>query len=246
VVEPIPDAPAATVETAGQRLLVVGDYHAGLEVALRREGVELRSAADERRDRLLTLVRERRPDRVVALGDVGNAIGTPSEAEREELAALFDAVTAIAPLVVVKGNHDGDIETVAADSDGVTVTDGAGTRIGTVGFAHGHTWPAESVLAGETLCVAHEHPQVRLEDAVGGGRTERAWLRGGLNPTPFDAQSLAVEATELIVFPAFNDRVGGTWVNENDEFLTPFLPDALAAGEAYLFDGTRLGRYDRL
>ena len=246
MIEPIPDAPAATVETDGERLLVVADYHAGLEVALRREGVELRSAADERRERLLDLVRETRPDRVVALGDVGNALGTPSDEEQRELRALFDAVTDFAPLVVVKGNHDGDIESVAADTESVTVTDGSGTRIGNIGFAHGHTWPGASVLAAEMLCIAHEHPQVRLEDEVGGARTERAWLRGGVNPDPFTEQSLAVTATQLVVFPAFNDRVGGTWVNENDAFLAPFLPEALADAEAYLLDGTRLGRYDRL
>nr|WP_234953653.1 metallophosphoesterase [Salella cibi] len=244
--EPIPDVPAATATTAGERLLVVADYHAGLEVALRRDGVELQSAAAERRQRLLGIVTETRPDRVVALGDIGNALGTPSDEEKRELRALFDAVTELCPLVVVKGNHDGDIETVAADSEGVTVTGGDGTRIGDIGFAHGHTWPSASVLSAETLCVAHEHPQVRLEDEVGGARTERAWLRGGVNPDAFTAQSLAAEATQLVVFPAFNDRVGGTWVNENDAFLAPFLPEALADGEAYLLDGTRLGRYDRL
>ncbi len=246
MVEPIPDVPAATATTAGERLLVFGDYHAGLEVALRREGVELRSAETERREQLLDIVRETRPDRVVALGDIGNALGTPSDEEKQELRELFDAVADFCPLVVVKGNHDGDIETVAADSEGVAVTGGDGTRIGDIGFAHGHTWPSESVLSAGTLCVAHEHPQVRLEDEVGGARTERAWLRGEVNPDPFTEQSLAVEATRLVVFPAFNDRVGGTWVNENDGFLAPFLPGALADGEAYLLDGTRLGRYDRL
>ncbi|KAB7514912.1 phosphoesterase [Halosegnis rubeus] len=245
MVEPIPDVPAATAATAGERLLVFADYHAGLEVALRRDGVELRSAAEDRRARLLDIVRDTRPDRVVALGDAGNALGTPSGEEKRELRELFDAVTSYCPLVVVKGNHDGDVETVAADSEDVIVTDGTGTRIGDIGFAHGHTWPSESVLSAETLCVAHEHPQVRLEDEVGGARTERAWLRGGVNPDPFTEQSLAVDSTRLVVFPAFNDRVGGTWVNENDAFLAPFLPDALADGEAYLLDGTRLGRYDR-
>ncbi|MDZ7747111.1 MAG: metallophosphoesterase [Halobacteriales archaeon] len=246
MVEPIPDVPAATATTGGERLLVFADYHAGLEVALRHEGVELRSVADERRERLLSLVRETRPDRVVALGDVGNALGTPSDEERRELRDLFDAVTDFAPLVVVKGNHDGNIEGVVENSEGVTVTDGSGTRIGDIGFAHGHTWPSESVLSAKTLCVAHEHPQVRLEDEVGGARTERVWLRGDVNPEAFSEQSFPVEATRLLVFPAFSDRVGGTWVNENDAFLAPFLPDALTDGEAYLLDGTRLGRYDQL
>jgi hypothetical protein len=79
---------------------------------------------------------------------------------------------------------------------------------------------------------------------------ERVWLRGNCNPTPFREfhgdDSLSVPA-ELVVFPAFNDRSGGTWVNvEGQEFLSPFLPDALGDGDAYLLDGARLGRYHRI
>lgn len=47
----------------------------------------------------------------------------------------------------------------------------------------------------------------------------------------------------LVVFPAFNDRSGGTQVNTDNPFISPFLPAALADGEAYLLDGTRLGAY---
>ncbi len=249
MVQPVPDRPAATVTTGGKRLLVAADYHAGLEVALRREGVELRSAAEDRREALLDLVRDERPDRVVLLGDVANAIGSPGDEERAELDALFGALTEHAPVSIAKGNHDGDLAEVVADlgHDDVTVSEGDGLRIGTVGFAHGHTWPSREVLDAGTVCVAHEHPQVRLEDEVGGARTERAWLRGRLSPGPFRERAPDARADgALVVFPAFNDRVGGTWVNENDGFLSPFLPEGMTDAEAYLLDGTRLGRYDRL
>jgi hypothetical protein len=244
-VEPVPGHPAAVAD-ADARLLVVADYHAGIEAVLRAEGVELASGADRRRERLLGLVAETDPDRLVVLGDLTHAIGDPWDAEREELTALFDALDV--PVTLVKGNHDGDADEALADFD-VTVTPGHGTRVGSVGFAHGHTWPSPDVLAAETLCTAHEHPVVKLEDEVGGGRRERAWLRGGIDPEPFDAVhgEGTTRATELVVFPAFNDRSGGTWVNvAGQEFLSPFLPAGLRDGEAYLLDGTRLGRYDRV
>jgi hypothetical protein len=249
MVQPVPDEPAATVTADGERLLVVADYHAGLEDALRREGVELRSGATARRERLLALVDRETPDRVVVLGDLANAIGRPGERERRELDELFAALVDHCPVTVAKGNHDGELADVVAELGygDVTVSEGDGVRLGPVGFAHGHTWPARDVLAAETVCVAHEHPQVRLADEVGGTRTERAWLRGRLDPAPFrerDADAWAEGA--LVVFPAFNDRVGGTWVNEADDFLSPFLPAGLRDGEAYLLDGTRLGRYDRV
>lgn len=245
-VEPLPGEPAAVVD-CGERVLCLADYHAGLEVALRRDGVEVPSRAAERRERVLRLLEETGADRLLVLGDLANAIGAPGEEERGELDALFDAVTDRVPVTVAKGNHDGDIEESVTDlGDDVEVTNGRGVRIGDVGFAHGHTWPAPEVVAARAVCIAHEHPVVRLTDEVGGARTERCWLRGRLAPGAFaDREAYGdVEVTgDLVVFPAFNDLLGGTWVNEGDDFLSPFLPDGLAGGEAYLLDGTRLGDY---
>jgi putative SbcD/Mre11-related phosphoesterase len=224
---------------------VLADYHAGIETVLRSDGVELDSRADARREQVLDLLERVAPDRLVILGDLVHAIGDPWRAEREELRALFDAVDV--PVTLVKGNHDGEIERVLSELDHpIEITDSGGTRIGDVGFVHGHTWPSPEVLAAETVCAGHEHPVVRLEDEVGGSRVERVWLRG-----PLDSASLSEDYddldAELVVFPAFNDRSGGTWINVDEEsFLSPFLPDGLASGDAYLLDGTRLGAYRRL
>ena len=245
LVEPVPGAPAATAALGTERGLVVADYHAGIEVSLRREGLEVESRGPQRRRRLRRLVREAGADRVVFLGDLGHAIGAPEGTEREELEGLFDALDV--PVTLVAGNHDGGIEEVLPENVEVTPTGGA--RIGDVGFAHGHTWPRPEVLAAETVCVGHEHPAVRLEDDVGGTRVERAWLRGSLDSTPFETQydSEVSAAGDLAVFPAFNSLSGGTWVNvEGQEFLAPFLPAGCPDAELYLLDGTRLGRFDRV
>jgi len=244
-VEPIPGTPAALADCGTERALVVADYHAGLEADLKYQGVELDSAADQRRQGVLDLLGAHHPDRLVLLGDLATAIGAPTGEEREEIEALLAAVDV--PITITKGNHDGEIESVTGDYDDVTVVDGDGTRIGSVGFAHGHTWPAPDVLGADTVCVAHEHPVVRLEDEVGGSRAERVWLRGQLAPEPFRehyGDSLTDIEADLVVCPAFNDRSGGTWINvAGRDFLSPFLPDGLTDGEAYLLDGTRLGPY---
>jgi len=247
-VEPLPGVPAATVDTDGERLLAVADYHAGIEAGLRYEGVELQSAAADRRERLLDCLDRARADRLVVIGDLGHAIGDPFDDERAELAALFDALAV--PVTVVKGNHDGSLEPVLADFDAdIEVTPGDGTRIGSVGFAHGHTWPAPDVLEADVLCVGHEHPVVRLEDSVGGTQKELAWLRGSLVTNSFEDRfdQPVDDAPDIVVFPAFNDRSGGTWVNvDGQEFLAPFLPKGMADVEAFLLDGTRLGHYEQV
>ena len=252
-VEPVPGEPVAVADCGGERALVVADYHAGLEVALRYDGVEVRSRAADRRERMRRLLVRTGADRVLFLGDLANAIGSPGREERAELEELLSALTARVPVTVVKGNHDGGVEEVIADLgvDGVDVADGPGIRIGSVGFAHGHTWPSREVLSAPTVCVAHEHPTVRLEDEVGGRRIERAWLRGRLDPAPFVEHhgDLPVDpaGADLVVFPAFNELTGGTWVNVDGQgFLSPFLPEGLSDGEAYLLDGTRLGDYRRV
>ena len=247
-VEPVPGEPAAVADAAGERVLLLADYHAGIEVGLRREGVELDSHADERIDHLLALLDRTDPDRLVVLGDLGHALGDPWHQERDELEELLRAVRERVPATLVKGNHDGDVEALVADLGvEVTVTPTSGARLGELGVAHGHTWPSPEVLAADVVCVGHEHPEVRLEDEVGGRRLERVWLRGTLDPAPFrefhDEPDLDMDG-ELVVFPAFNELSGGTWINvPGQEFLAPFLPEGLADGEAYLLDGTRLGPY---
>jgi putative SbcD/Mre11-related phosphoesterase len=249
-VEPVPGEPAAVADLPDGRALVVADYHAGLEVALRYDGVELASHADERREAVLDLLDRTGVSELIFLGDLAHAIGDPGDEERAELVDLLDAVTDRVSVTVVKGNHDGAIGSVAETSGfDIDISPGHGVQLGDVGFAHGHTWPSPDVLSADVVCVGHEHPAVRLEDEVGGARVERAWLRGALDPAPFEGffdDDLDIDG-EIVVFPGFNDLSGGTWVNvEGQGFLAPFLPDGLADGQAYLLDGTRLGAYDRI
>ncbi len=243
-VEPIPGEPAAVADIDGEPALVVADVHAGIEAALRTErGLSLNSQAEARRERIERLLAETGATRLIVLGDLMHSIGGPGGAERGEIEVLLESLPTV-DVTLVKGNHDGEIESWI---EGVTVTDGGGVCLGSVGFAHGHTWPDPDVLAADIVCVAHEHPQIHLEDEVGGSRAERVWLRGDLERSVFeDRYDAPVAASELIVVPAFNDLVGGTWVNTNDDFLAPFLPDALASGEAYLLDGTRLGPFNEI
>jgi metallophosphoesterase superfamily enzyme len=244
--------PAAVADLGGERALLVTDVHAGIEVGLRYErGVELDSRADERRERLCRLLAETDADRLVVLGDLAHRIGAPDGDEREELETLVRAVTDRVPMTLVEGNHDAGVAEAFADDldvigpEGGLLGDGPGS---TVAVCHGHTWPDPALLDADVVCSGHEHPQVRLEDAVGGSRVERAWLRGELDPAAFtesrDGGDRSGDPSELVVFPAFNERSGGTWVNvEGQSFLAPYLPAALPAADAYLLDGTRLGDY---
>lgn len=251
LVEPVPDAPAATAPYAGERALLIADYHAGIEAGLRYErGVELESNAERRRERVVSLLDRTDADRLVVIGDLGHRIGDSRGAEADEIAALLDALPV--PLTLVRGNHDGDA--ASTYDERIEIEPPGGVAVGPLGLVHGHTWPDASVLSTSVVCMGHEHPVVRLQDPVGGTRVERAWLRGTLDSQTiitggdldFGLDALPPDP-DLVVFPAFNERSGGTWINvEGQSFLSPFLPQALRDGEAYLLDGTRLGEYQRV
>lgn len=239
--EPVTDEPAAVTTLDEETVLVIADYHAGIEIALREAGVELDSHAAERREHLLTLVERTDADELLVVGDLGHTVGEPESAE---LAELEDLVAALpVPMTLVPGNHDAGLGS-ALD---ISVADTDGLRRAEVGFVHGHSWPAAQILSAPMVCMGHEHPMVRLEDEVGGSHVERVWLRGELELAPFREHGVETEVpgpTELVVVPAFNTRSGGTWVNVPDQtFLSPFLPAALPNGRAYLLDGTDLGGF---
>ncbi|WP_254862711.1 metallophosphoesterase [Halovivax gelatinilyticus] len=270
--EPVPGERAALATIDGERALLIADYHAGVEAGLRYErGIEVPSRAAERRERLRAAIDRTDADRLVILGDLMHSIGEPGGAERGELEVLFETLAPVA-VTLVKGNHDGAIESWlyesidesgTAGATSLSVSPGEGTLLGEIGVCHGHSWPSADALDGSVLCMGHEHPCVRLEDEVGGSRIEPVWLRGSLDrswlgsqiPTGSSAERLEYEestspddgGTELVVLPAFNELVGGTWVNvAGQSFLSPMLPRALVDGEAYLVDGTRLGPYDSI
>ena len=254
-ITPVPDEAAALVDIdQGDQGLVIADFHAGIEAAIRYEqGLALEDRAAERRERVLTLLDTHRVDRVIFLGDVTHSIGHPRRIEGDELEHLFAAIDR--PITVVKGNHDGAIEnwlSSVTDRVGpVTIVEAGGAVLGSIGFAHGHGWPIQAVLDADAICIAHEHPCVRLVDEVGGHRIEPVWLRGQLDLAAIDAHTTRARSDgggpTVVVVPAFNRIVGGTWVNRTDTaFLSPLLEQGFVAIEAYLLDGTRLGRLEDL
>lgn len=247
-VEPVVGEAAATVDLQRGRALVIADYHAGLERALTyRDGVSVYSRERQRRDRLIALIAETEATSLIVVGDLMHSIGDPTYSERHELEALVEAVPEAVDVTVIKGNHDGELESWL---DGVTVHQAPGIVLDGLALSHGHTWPPADALAADVLVVGHEHPQVRLEDSVGGATIHRVWMRGRLDAQRV-AEHLDINPPErdprLVVMPAFNELSGGTWINVEDEsFLIPYLPECLYDVDTYLLDGTKLARFEAL
>lgn len=237
-VAPIPDAPALLADDA----LVVADLHIGKEEELREAGITLPSQARKMGDDVVALLEAHAPRRLVILGDLKHQFPKSTGLERREVPRFLDRVEGLVSEVhVVQGNHDGHLGHILPR--GVLLHGAEGVRLGEVGLAHGHAWPAPEVMEAPTLLMGHNHPTLRFPDRLGLRRVRRCWIRAPFGGTLERYPALPGEA---VILPAFNPFSGGTTMNETgSRYLGPVLGADLVdmpRAQVYLLDGLHLGR----
>lgn len=250
VATPIRGTPALLIKSARERLLIVADLHLGIEAELANKGVSLPSQIPKVKERLLKLIKRRRSDRLIFLGDVKHNVPIASWQEWRELPGFFEELTKLVRVEVIRGNHDGGLEGMVPR--GIKIHGARGVVIGKrkrVGLMHGHTWPSPEVINTKLLAVAHNHPAVEFRDEFGGRTIEPVWLRAKLDASKFPRriqEQIEDQPPELLVMPAFSELVGGAAVNRRipKELIGPIFKAGvvkLDETEAYLLDGTFLG-----
>ena len=251
VATPIRGARALVIKLARERSLVVADLHLGIEGELASKGVSLPSQIPKVKERLLELIKRRRPDRLIFLGDVKHNVPIASWQEWRELPGFFEELAKLVRVEIIRGNHDGGLEGMVPQ--GVKIHGARGIVLGKrkrVGLMHGHTWPSPEVLNVKLLASAHNHPAVEFRDELGGRTIEPVWLRAKLDTSKFPRrlqEQIEGEPPELLVTPAFSELVGGAAVNRGipKELIGPIFKSGaveLDEAEAYLLDGTFLGK----
>ena len=247
---PIYGAPALLIKLVGERMLVVADLHLGLEGELASKGVSLPSQIPKVKERLIALIKQRKPDRLFFLGDIKHNVPIASWQEWRELPGFFEGLMKLVRVEVIRGNHDGGLEGMVPR--GVNIHGARGIMLGKrkrIGLMHGHTWPSPEVLNTKLLIAAHNHPAVEFRDELGARMIEPVWLRAKLDVTKFPKklrEGVKDKLPELLVMPAFSELVGGAAVNRGipKELIGPMFKAGavkLERAEAYLLDGTFLG-----
>lgn len=228
-----------------RRLLCVGDLHIGLEHEMRQNGVHVPSQTHRMEKELLSLAPGH--DGLIILGDVKHAVPGTSRQELRELPRFFRSLLDVyADVQVVRGNHDTRLEEMLPE--GVMVRPASGMVVEGVGLVHGHTWPAENVMACATLVAAHNHPAVVFQDGLGTSSIERCWVRARFKVKATERYPRLPR--ELIMVPPMNPSLRGSPVN----FLPPkllgplFNQDLVDLGKAkmYTLDGVYLGQVGKL
>ena len=231
------------------KTLAIADLHIGFERELAAKGIRLGPMRDVLLRDMATLLDETKAERLAIVGDVKHTIAGAGFSEWLELKAMLRELCGMAKVVIVPGNHDGDILRVAGDAE---IAPGSGIRMGKVALCHGHAWPDEKMMGAEELLVGHIHPRVEVRDELGGRCTERAWLIAKADVKALEARYPKANAKlRLVAMPAFNQLVGGMPLNRpgSDRLMGPLLRGGmfkLGTGEIYLLNGVGLGRLSAL
>jgi hypothetical protein len=269
--------PALLAMNKDKKTLVVADLHIGWEVPLTREGVHVPSQTFKLQEKLLEIVKEIKPETVLFLGDVKHTIAKAEAEEWRDVPKFFEAlVKEVEKILVIPGNHDGNLEPLLPEK--VQVLPSTGVRIGETGFFHGHTWPSPELLECKNLVIGHLHPVVVFRDPLGFRITSQVWIKAkcdGLKLAKALLKKLHIKVedeltktfkkhfhgvpkvSQIFIMPAFNDFLGGQPINSGrigkEEKYRDFIGPLLRSGavdtesaEIYMLDGTYLGTIRQL
>lgn len=226
--------PAALIKTEKTKVLLVADPHIGWETELQAKGIHIPSQTPKILKKLIAIVKEFKPDKLIILGDVKYSVVSSELGEWQDIPDFFKKLQEhVADISIVRGNHDANIEPLLPE--GIELLPATGTVIDDVGVFHGHKWPSPDLLGCKTLVMGHLHPVVVFRDPTGCKMTRQVWMRAKVDSEAFARILLrkanikigiSVEETlqkhfgvklgalELYIMPSFNDFLGGRSVNE--------------------------------
>ena len=226
--------------------LVLAELHLGLEYALRKKGVMMPPLHRRTAAELNELMKETKTDSLIVLGDTKHEIYGMEQRELRTIQEFFSLLKC-GRVLLVKGNHDGDLEKLEGRVEGkdlkVAPAEGTVVKIGktSFGLVHGHAWPSQDVLMADILLMAHNHPQIEFY-SNGYRWVEQAWVVGNLRNSKEHGTR---REQRVVIFPCFNPLSGGKAVNKMDVGLGPLLKNGLvdlANAQAFLLNGVSLGK----
>lgn len=226
--------PAALVKTEKTKTLLISDLHLGWEMQLQEKGIHVPSQTGKILNKLIAIISEYQPDRLVILGDVKYTVVSSGFGEWQDIPDFFAKLQGyIGSIAIVRGNHDANLEPLLPEN--VQLLPATGEVIGDVGVFHGHKWPSPVLLGCKTLVMGHLHPVVVFRDPAGFKMTRQVWMKakcntealakillqksgvkieGSVAETLKKNYNIKPKAMEIFIMPSFNDFLGGRPVNE--------------------------------
>jgi putative SbcD/Mre11-related phosphoesterase len=274
MIMPLTPHPAALVKEGNSRVLVVADLHIGWEIALSEKGIHVPTQVGRLLEKLKSLIKAHKPDKLLILGDVKHTVATAELGEWQDVPEFFNELRKyIDEIQIIHGNHDGNLDPLLPED--IKILPSSGIIMGDVGFFHGHRWPSPTLLKCKTLVMGHVHPVIVLQDPAGFRITRQVWVKAKCNPnilaeillqkhgvkiektvqkTLMKHYGVKPQTTQLFIMPSFNEFLGGKPLNEketteSEKIIGPILRTEavdLENAEIYLLDGTFLGSLNQL
>ncbi len=205
------------------KYLVISDVHIGLTKDLWESGITLPSQVKSFILRLNRLKKLAGSDGLIIVGDLKHKINGISLQEKKEVPEFLKCLK-FKKIVVIKGNHDGNIEQLTKDTKNVSVK--KTFSVGGYVFTHGNR---KIKTKKKIIVIGHNHLCVRFRDDVKAVYNEPVWVRGR-----------AGEKT-IIIMPAFNELCGYYPANKAT-FHGPIASKLDGNAKVYLLSGLDIGR----
>jgi len=245
----ITDHPAVFI--VEKKALVVAELHLGLEYELYNKGITIPPQRESFQEMLDKLIKLTKAKTLIIIGDVKHKVPGMSIREERELPKFLDHLKEKVRVILVKGNHDAEVEKIVPS--GIKIYGSRGFKLGRYGFFHGHAWPSKKLMRCDYLFMAHIHPAVEFKDKFGYKSVLHVWLKGQLNKELVKKKFNLKKTGKLItiILPTFNNILGGVAVNKiaKEEVIGPLLKNKIFdinSSKAYLLDGTYLGNIRNL
>ncbi|NWF97062.1 MAG: metallophosphoesterase [Candidatus Thorarchaeota archaeon] len=226
---------AVIVKGSSHTSMILSDLHIGYSVELSiTTGVEFPFQHEFMLSRIETLIDKYDVETVFVAGDLKHTIGVDHNYNWSAIPELTERLSQRVRLVLVPGNHDGDIQCLLPRR--VTLEDVRGciTKIDGVslGIMHGHAWPAGDLMDCDLIIMGHCHPSIRRQRTVSVSgrrvtrnagtipvvlkiRVDRDCVRRCAGMTVGDSKA----PLECVVMPAFNSLISGVGVDREDFVL---------------------------
>lgn len=190
-----------------ENVLVIADMHLGCEAALEYQGLSLpRVQTKKIEEYVSSIVPGIGPSKVVVAGDLKHNFSSNLIQEYNDVSRFVGVLRELAPLEVVKGNHDNYLASILTDFE---VPLRKEITVGKVRVVHGHS----GARASSPTIIGHIHPSIRLRDEVGASTKDQCFL--------YD------ETTEMLVLPALSLVASGLDVVRqlDSDRASPLLPE---------------------
>ncbi len=226
--------------------LIITDVHIGIEYEFYKSGINLPTQTKKIRKKIESLLKGTKAKKLIILGDLTHQVPGISWQERKEIPKMMEKLNKRAEIHIIKGNHDGELETLI-ENDDIKIHGSKGFLHKDVAFVHGNAWPTKDQLKAKTLIMGHIHPTIEFTDHFGFRMVEKCWIRAPVNKEAlakkYKTDEDDINLEEVIVVPVFNSLIGGMAINKGKAFMGPIMKKCINKEElkAYLLDGTDLG-----